>query len=193
MTPPRIEIPHVARRANGQAASGAQVYVYARGTTTQRTVYSGSTGAGTLAQPLTTDANGRIEGWVDPGRHDVVVTVDGATYTQPWDARAGALEDWIIPAFLGTWTNVGGGFGPLRYRKTDDGLVVVQGLVESGTVGTGIFTLPAGYRPTSRLVFPVISNNAIGRIDIETNGNVAAFAGSATWFALNGIIFPAEA
>ena len=196
MSAPRVEIPHVVRRANGQAAAGASVYVYARGTTTQRTVYSAATGGGTIAQPLTTDANGRIEGWVDPGQHDIYSTVDGAAYTQPWDASAGALEAWITPTFTGTWANFGSGTMDAKYRKTSEGLVIVEGTIKLGTLGTSAFTLPAGYRPAALLAFATLANNnVLGRVEIATGGTVTpiATAGATNaWYTLNGIVFAAE-
>lgn len=45
------------------------------------TVYSGETGAGTHSNPLTTDAAGRIEGWVEAPDFDLEVAAD-TPYTQ---------------------------------------------------------------------------------------------------------------
>lgn len=49
----------------GPTLAGVPVFVYTHGTTTQVPVYAAETGAGLLVQPLTTDANGQVPGWVD--------------------------------------------------------------------------------------------------------------------------------
>lgn len=193
MAPPRVEIPHVVRRASGAPAASASVRVYLRGTTTNATVYSAATGTGTLTQPLTTDASGRIEGWVNPGRYDVVPTVDGYAYTQPWDASAGALEAWIAPTLTSPWVNFGGVFQAAKYRKTSEGLVMISGVVTGGSSGSTIFTLPVGYRPAASLLFASMSNYAIARLDVTAAGAVSAVTVSAgSWCSLEPIHFIAE-
>lgn len=54
------------------------------------TVYAAATGATMLDNPLTTDAAGRIEGWLEEGSYDLVVSGTGFdTYTQPFEAVSG--------------------------------------------------------------------------------------------------------
>lgn len=69
---------------------GASVLVSNRVGGAPATVYGAETGGGTLPNPLTTDANGRIEGWVDPGSYNLQVSGAGiTTYTQPYEAVRG--------------------------------------------------------------------------------------------------------
>lgn len=49
------------------------------------TVYAAETGGTTLTNPLTTDSRGRIEGWLETGSYNLVVSKDGVSYTQPWN------------------------------------------------------------------------------------------------------------
>lgn len=192
MAAPLIEIPHTVRRSNGQAVSGVSVQVNARGGAAA-TLYSNAAGAAG-SNPTTSDANGQLSAYAAPGRYDLVFTVDGVARTVEWDASSGALEAWATPAYLGTWVSFDAAtYAPARYRKTSEGIVIIQGLVKLGTIGTAVFNLPAGYRPSKRLIFPAISNGAIGRLDILTTGDVTPFAGNNTYFALDGITFPAEA
>lgn len=94
-------------------------------------------------------------------------------------------EDWIAPTLLNSWVNWGGVFSPVGYRKDENGLIYLRGLVKSGTIGQPIFTLPAGYRPAYQTLFVTISAGAVGRCDIQTNGDVVAYGGSNVSFSLD--------
>lgn len=131
-------------------------------------------------------------------------TFAGTTYTvlKQWDGTAWVTvgsepsHTWVAPTFQNSWTNYGGQWQTARYTRTADGIVHVQGLVSSGTMGATIFTLPAGYRPstTSWLIFPVQTNpNTIGRVNVTNGGEIICEAGSNSWVSLSGISFPAAA
>jgi hypothetical protein len=92
-------------------------------------------------------------------------------------------------AFGGTWVNFGSTFEPALYWKDYLGYVHLGGLVKSGTIGTTIFTLPAGYRPQYALTFAVYSNNAFGYCQVNPDGTVVASGGSNVSFSLSGIMF----
>jgi hypothetical protein len=71
-------------------------------------------------------------------------------------------------------------------------MVHLSGLVRAGTVGSTIFTLPAGYRPGKTIIRATQSANAQARLDIWASGAVQATQGSSTWFSLDGVSFTAE-
>ena len=102
-------------------------------------------------------------------------------------------ESWINVSggvgFTGTWTNFGSGYNDAGYYKDPLGVVHLRGLVKSGTIGTGIFTLPSGYRPPNIQVHAVASNAAFGYLDISTAGVVRPLVGNTTWVSLDGITF----
>jgi hypothetical protein len=100
-----------------------------------------------------------------------------------------AAEAWIAPTFSGTWANVGGGFNNAGYYKDPFGVVHLRGLVKSGTIPSTIFTLPVGYRPTAQYYLVVLSQGAIGRLDIATSGTVSATTGNNLSFSLDNIHF----
>ena len=58
-----------------------------------------------------------------------------------------ALGPVIAPTLEGTWVAYAAATEP-GYFKSADGLVYLQGAVKSGVIGTTIFTLPVGYRPS---------------------------------------------
>lgn len=113
------------------------------------------------------------------------------------------------PAFLGTWANYPAPYGGARFRKLVSGLVVMDGLIQSGTVATAAFVLPPGYRPAKGAngaarvhIFTaaqggVPANMESIRIDTgsgtyTTWGVTPSTAGTPTWVSLNGIQFFAE-
>jgi hypothetical protein len=106
--------------------------------------------------------------------------------------------NWIaVVSFSNSWVNNGGAYPGAAYGR-EDGLVLLRGLVRSGTVsGSGtIFVLPVGYRPGARLMFPVIcasgSTRQIGQCDITSIGEVIAVTGANTFWSLDGLLFRAE-
>jgi hypothetical protein len=94
------------------------------------------------------------------------------------------------PAFQNAWVNNGGSYEGAGYLKTMDGFVRLTGVIKSGTVGLVAFQLPPGFRPTFYKTLVCISNNAIGRVDIDLNGNVIPQSPSTTTnVILDGLMF----
>ncbi len=101
------------------------------------------------------------------------------------------------------WANYGAPYGPGRYRKLSSGLVLMEGLIQSGTLGATAFTLPIGWRPakqqdgTSRdYIFVCASaagTNPGENLRIGSGGDARpSGAGSATWIDLCSVRFFAE-
>jgi len=92
-----------------------------------------------------------------------------------------APEAWQALPFQGAWRNYQG-YAPGAYRKDARGRVYLRGLVTNGDAlaeGSVIATLPPGYRPTGRLIFPV--GDAVGgwasRVDVLPTGDVVWISG----------------
>lgn len=61
-------------------AVGATAYIYTHGTTEEVAVYGGEMGGATLAQPLITDMDGIIPGWIESGQTvDIRASQNGVT------------------------------------------------------------------------------------------------------------------
>lgn len=91
-------------------------------------------------------------------------------------------------------------FAGAGYYKDAFGRVHLRGLVKSGTISTTIFTLPEGYRPSLRLIFPSLQYNGvaevIARINVLANGqvtqeNLVGTTDGNDYLSLNGISFAA--
>lgn len=85
---------------------------------------------------------------------------------------------------------------PVGYRKDSMGNVHLMGTVMSGTIPSGIFVLPAGYRPLGNAVYPSATGalRIAGEISIGSDGTVYANNPQATnginYLGLTGIWFP---
>lgn len=102
------------------------------------------------------------------------------------------------------WTNLGlmngwvpyGGYSSPQYIKGSDNIVMVKGLIKSGTVadGTVVGCLPAGYRPRDRtLIQGGIANTKAARWDVrQTDGCIEIYNGDTSWSSLDAISFMAE-
>ena len=88
----------------------------------------------------------------------------------------------------------GGGFSYMKYWKTVDNIIHMQGTayLESGYRGDfqTLFTLPVGYRPHAIVTFTVACSTGATRIDVNPNGNVGLRGNSLPdWVSLAGIAF----
>lgn len=98
------------------------------------------------------------------------------------------------PAFSGAWANYNTAtHESAGYYKDPLGRVHLLGVVKSGVAGTAIFTLPSGYRPKLKEMFAVITGgpDAIGRIDVGSDGIVTHVSGSTGYVQISGISFRA--
>jgi hypothetical protein len=101
------------------------------------------------------------------------------------------------------WRNYGNGFNSAAFARDRGGFVHLKGLVYATGGGCGgaitpvpnvIFTLPVGYRPAGQNLFANLSNSALGRLDVATNGDVliqgpTTQANALNWVQLDGISF----
>lgn len=108
--------------------------------------------------------------------------IDGIPYTT-----------WSTPTLLNSWVNysITPGYAHTGYIKDENGTVFIRGFIKSGTIGTTVFTLPVGYRPSQRILRSVMCNTNNGRLDIYNNGAVVPTGGTNGWFSLE-ISFKAE-
>lgn len=100
--PSRVSIPLVVLDATGAPKSGASVTVKKRSDNTNATIYTTEGGGTTTANPMSTDAVGRLAGWVDRGAYNLIVTGSGITgFTEAFDA-APASDGAVIGPWVGT-------------------------------------------------------------------------------------------
>ena len=111
------------------------------------------------------------------------------------------IEDqWITPSLINSWSDMShdthNDWSQVGYYKDQFGVVHLRGLLTGGSSSTAVmFTLPAGYRPSERLLFATCANGATGqtRVDVLTNGNVQPIWNTSTsWTSISNIKFFAE-
>jgi hypothetical protein len=102
------------------------------------------------------------------------------------------------PAFQNSWQNFdattyAAGGRSARFWK-DRGHVYLAGIVKSGTIGSTIFQLPAGYRPpqTGSAFWPLVANSAYATGAVDNSGNVAVTTGSNVFADLSPIHFQVD-
>lgn len=123
---------------------------------------------------LTVDASGNFD-----------IAVSGG-YTQFGGRLGGA---WAGLSFGSGWANYGGAYQTGQYKKVGD-LVLLRGLVaRTSGVGTTIATLPSGYRPLAQCLYIMNTDTGVGRLDIQTDGQIIATAGGTGWVQLDNLSF----
>lgn len=106
------------------------------------------------------------------------------------ERSVGGNGDWQTPTLLNSWVNYNASiYQSAGYFRSGNGIIYLRGLIKSGSVPSTVFTLPSGYRPNSTIVANVISNGAIGRVEIEADGDVNVVSGNNTYVSLDGISF----
>lgn len=121
-----------------------------------------------------------------------ITGVGSTAHSHPEIEDTGWLD--LTPYLVNGWVNYDNTYGPPRYRRKN-GIVYVQGLIRSGTLGAIVATLPAGFRPPAgipKLLFSVLGDaNVPNRYDVDTNGNIINAGGASNgWSSLTGITFP---
>jgi hypothetical protein len=104
---------------------------------------------------------------------------------------------WCNLTLLNSWVHYGSPHSTPQYTKSADGMVLLKGLVRSGTLGVTMATLPAGYCPKEQLLLAVAANGTWGRVDITSGaaGSGCTITGSvvsASWTSFDAIHFLAE-
>ncbi|MBC7459517.1 hypothetical protein H7200_02270 [Candidatus Saccharibacteria bacterium] len=115
-----------------------------------------------------------------------VLAINGAG-SSAYGTKSVTVPLWIPMNFQNTWINYGGQFTSAAYTKTAAGMIVLKGMVKSGS--GNIAQLPAGYRPAAKVMFENSSVSAGGRIDIRSDGNINMAVGGNGWTSLDGISF----
>ena len=124
---------------------------------------------------------------------DYVLTLDsGEASGMKWAAPSIDDTTWTAPASLSnSWVNYGTPYANVGYRKVG-GVVFIRGCVKTGTPPSTLFTLPAGYRPSSQRMISVVcaddASNGSGRVDVKTDGSVDIAEGSSSWTSVEVVI-----
>ena len=93
------------------------------------------------------------------------------------------------PPFEGSWVDSGDGDNDPAGYTIINNVVYLVGVVKSGVIGTTVFTLPIGYRPSKRKVLTCVSNGGLGVITILATGEVQVTVGNILGVSLDGIAF----
>lgn len=141
-----------------------------------------------LPYPISTD---RLDDAVTTIPQSLALAVES---TVAANSGTGAPTAWTAPTFAGTWTSLGGGIAPVRYRKVGS-LVHLRGTLTTPgaqVAGADLFTLPAGFRPTAgTVIFACAASVGYARVDVTTTGlvEVQVAIGAAGFLSLDNVRF----
>jgi hypothetical protein len=115
---------------------------------------------------------------------------------EPWVQIGASGPDWTAMSLTSSWANYGSGYSPAQYWKSN-GIVYVEGMIKSGTVGSGspFFTFPQGYRPGGVLQFTGNASGGIADLRVYAGGQAyvyALYSGTNASVSISQIHFPAE-
>lgn len=96
---------------------------------------------------------------------------------------------WETPSLVQGWTNREGTFRRFSYAKSQDGWVHLRGVISGDAFYKHIFILPPGFRPKETETFGSISDQLVGRVDVQPDGKIIPKKGAKTWITLSGIKF----
>jgi hypothetical protein len=103
------------------------------------------------------------------------------------------VESWSAPSYSNNWTSIGGANQTGRYLREPSGFVCLSGAIwrSTGTPSANetIFNLPSGYRPAASLIFPVITDTGLGRVDVANDGRVIYVSGGWGFLSLESLRF----
>jgi hypothetical protein len=109
-----------------------------------------------------------------------------------------SYSGWTNLTLQSSWVRYPGYTTP-KFTKGSDGLVMLKGLIQSGSTGTYITTIPGNLKlcPKERHIYAVAAAGAYGRVDVEpgtaTGGcGVSYQAGSNVWVSLDAISWIGE-
>jgi hypothetical protein len=115
---------------------------------------------------------------------------------EPWTQIGASKPIWTPMTLTNSWANYGAGYATSAYWKFN-GIVYVQGLIKSGTVGSGtpFFTFPAGCRPGGVVQFTGNSSGGVADLRVFAGGQAyvyALYSGTNASVSISQIQFPAE-
>lgn len=104
------------------------------------------------------------------------------------------FNDTTSPALVNGFANTGSGTSPFKVGRDYLGQIRLYGnITKAGaTSGTGISTLPVGYRPPDTKFIPVYATGGsivIGAVEMFANGNLLYFGQTCDQIDLSGVVF----
>lgn len=123
------------------------------------------------------------------------VSLNSIYYLPSRATGTNCTTQWCNMPLVNGWVWYNTPYSTPQYTKSSDGLVLLKGLVRSGTNGL-VTTLPAGYCPRARSILSTTSADAHSRLDVirQSNGTCQLFAATynASWISFDSLHYIAE-
>lgn len=121
---------------------------------------------------------------VEPIDANLVYILSGGNYVNStgYGAYTSGGQATFV-AFQNSWVNFASTYRDAVFSKSADGYVTFGGVVTSGSgIGTVIFALPDGYKPSADCMFAIANSStaaSVGTIQVKANGDVYFVNGTA--------------
>lgn len=108
-------------------------------------------------------------------------------------AKIETQQAFIAPSMQNGWINYDANHAQAGYMKDSLGFVHLRGLIKNGA-GTAVFVIPAGYRNTKHLHFPIVANSNFAYLRVDISGQVSVHNyTSNVWLSMDGVTWKADA
>lgn len=134
---------------------------------------------------------------VEPISDNLVYILSGGAYVNSTGFGAyvsGGQATYV--AFQNSWANFSTPWRGASFSKSADGYVTFGGVVTAGSVGTIMFTLPDGYKPSADCMFAIANSDttaSVGTVQVKADGKVYFVNGAAgsptTFVSLDNVRF----
>lgn len=195
----RTEIPITVFGADGRPLAGAAATIRTRPGGATAVVYSAETGAATNANPLTSNAQGQVTGWVDRGAYEATITAAGlTTYVEPFEsapATDGTIDALWLPDGIVTTAKIANLGVTLAKLAADsvDASKIVDGSV--GTAELAALSVTAAKIANDTITAAQIATDAVGSAEIApaaVGASEIADGSIGTIELANGAVTPAK-
>jgi type II secretory pathway pseudopilin PulG len=170
-----------------QAANATSYTVSVRFGTDAPTISTESSGTFTKKIPITDKRGQKLECAVTANLTNGTTLAYAPRVLDP-------IPLWTDPTLENNWVRYDNYYAGAGFTKTASGMVVLKGLIKSGTAPARAFRLPPGYIPDKNLVFQQSSSTPTGssspdRVDVYADGSVMVQGTANGWISLAGINF----
>lgn len=119
---------------------------------------------------------------VEPLDANLVYILSGGSYVNStgYGAYTSGGQATFV-AFQNSWLNYSGTYRDAVFSKSADGYVTFGGVVTAGSVGTIMFTLPDGYKPSADCMFAIANSGSaasVGTVQVKADGKVYFVTGT---------------
>ena len=192
---PPADIPPITWSQNSSASPYTITFQWeaVSGVTGYNIQYKIGSGSWTDGPQNTTNLSYDVTGAYRKQQIDFKLTAVSSGGNFEYGTSTATIQRWDDCTLANGWSNYNNGYDHAGFTKTSSKLIGLRGVVTGGSVGAvPLCTLPAGFRPSKRLIFQTAMSGGTARVDVQPNGDVYAYDANNAYVSLDGILFVAS-